>query len=343
MEDKAIRALVVQGEQRMGDILASVPNRAAALEHYSKALALLKRDPKTNRRTVISVTLNVAQMQFDAGDPAAAEDSYRDLEPIARDWYTSEPSNANAQLALMLVRQHLGELAMFLGDPSVAEAAIRDAIAFYETDLSTPGKRRNLAITYYKLAEAQKRAGKHSDALASCRHALQLTENLLRDDNNNQFLLDQIQTDVLLIELLVESNQTQEARKETAATLTRLRPRVQSANPDFFYLLEYVRLLDESPFEEFTTVGNTVAVARKAVEVSRDYETLDLLARALERNGNLREAETTEREALTRLPALREGHPKPENRRDREAALARMQAELAAQNNDGTRRKQPQN
>jgi serine/threonine protein kinase len=342
LEDGAVRALVVQCQQRMGDILASAPDRAGAVAHYSRALAFLKDDPKTNRRGVISATLNLAQMQFDAGDMVAAENSYRDIEPIAREWNASEPSNANAQYALTLVRQHRGELAMFFGDPSGAEAAIRDAIAFYETDQSSPGKRRNLAIAYYKLAEAQERAGKSMEALASCRRAMQMTAGLLRDDNNNQFSLDQVQTKVLLIKLLVESNQAQEARKETAAVLDQLRSLVQSTNPDFFYSLEYVRLLDESPFAEFTNSANTVAVARRAVEVSRDYETLDLLARAQEREGSLVDAEKNEREALALLPALREGHPKPENRRDREAALARMQTKLAAQEKGSAGRKQTQ-
>jgi hypothetical protein len=88
----------------------------------------------------------------------------------------------------------------------------------------------------------------------------------------------------------------------------------------------YVSILDDTSFPEFVKSRDAVGTARKAAAAGKDWESFDLLARALERAGNLGEAARTETEVLALLPPAKPGRPEPENRRNLEERLARMSA-----------------
>jgi tetratricopeptide (TPR) repeat protein len=238
---------------------------------------------------------------------------------------------------LALIREQKAWVAMLAGQPAAAEEAIRSAIATYEVDTSTPRLRRNLAMAYKKMAEVEKRAGKTEDALNTVRRSLALSQALkAADPKNREYSIDIAQEKVLLIDLLLAGGKKEEARTETAATLAWLRPLVEGSD-NLYYLTDYVALLDDTPFKEFAQTEDAVAVARKAVAITKDSETLDLLARALQRAGNFKDAVEAELQAIALLPPAQKGRPVSETRQTLESALVAMQTAAS----HGGERKQP--
>jgi tetratricopeptide (TPR) repeat protein len=337
------RALVAQCEEKMGDLLGPAGERAAALDHYAKALKMSQGDLKGS----VNLLTKIAGLQEDNGDPGAALESYRKAEPLAKDDAAKNPNSQGARRGVAFVEEGIGHLAMLTGDPSgrgEAETAVRSAIAIYESGSQTPALRRNLAVAFQGLAEVQRGAGKAAAALESCRRALSITEDLLSEDpQNEQFSIDLAGERQLLIGLLLESGLRDEARKQTAAALARLRPLVQRDKPSIYYLAPYIGILDDTPFAELARRDEPVAAAQRYVEIVRDSESLDLLARALERDGRSAEAAKVEVEALAMVPPAKPGRPVPENRRMLEARLKRMTAASAqAQHNPTAGRNQSQ-
>jgi len=222
---------------------------------------------------------------------------------------------------------------MIAGEPGAAEPAVRSAIATYEVATPTPRSRRNLAMAYETLAEVQKRTGKPKEALASCRHSLAISEALLADDpKNSQFAIDVVQEKVLLIDLLLAAGERSAARTETARLLAHLSSLVTAQRPSLYYLASYLAVVDSTPFPEFWKAEDAIAIARKAVDMTRgaDPESLDLLARAYGRAGNLIEAVATEQKAIALLPAAKAGRPVPETRRKLEATLRELEQQSAS-------------
>jgi tetratricopeptide (TPR) repeat protein len=339
LSNEAARALVAQCEEKIGDLLGPAGERAAALDHYAKAPKMSQADLKGS----VNLLTKIAGLQEDNGDPGAALESYRKAEPLAKDYAAKNPNSQGARRGVAFVEEGIGHLAMLTGDPAgrgEAESAVRSAIAIYESGSQTPAMRRNLAIAYKDLAEIRQGNGKAAAALESCRRALSIIE---ADPQNEELSIDLAENRQLLIGLLLESALRDEARKQTTAALARLRPLVQRDKPSIYYLAAYIGILDDTPFAELTRPDDRVPAAQRYVEIVRDSESLDLLARALERDGRSAEAAKVEAEALAMLPPAKPGRPIPENRRMLEARLKRMTAASAqAQHNPTAGRNQSQ-
>jgi serine/threonine protein kinase len=316
--DRETRRLVSRLQEKMGDLQRQARNIPATLELYNKALALTGDDTSSTAR----VLDRIAQIHAEEGDPAAALESERAALAVAE-------KGGMPAIALAFLREEIASFAMEGGEPETAENAIRGSIAVYEKDASTPKLKLNLAMAYKNLAAAEERAGKTTEALENCQRSLTISEELLSaDPKNDKYSVAISQQKVLLIELLLKAGEKDAARKETSTTLAFLAPLVHSPeSSNYAYYVNYVALLDDTPFPEFTNKDDAVAVARRylAFTKGKDSESLDLLARALERQGNLTEAVTTERRALDLLPPSHEGRQKAESREKIEASLARMQ------------------
>jgi eukaryotic-like serine/threonine-protein kinase len=324
LKDPEVRALVAQCEESLGDLLGPAGERAAAIDRYSKALKVLQGDLEPS----LDPMGKIAGVQADEGDPAAALETSRKLEIMAREWATKSPADLRARRLIAQVEDRLAHFAMLSGDPTVigeAESAARSAIAIWESDGSTPVRRRYSALAHKSLAEILQRENKKEDALYNIRRSLSVTRDLLAaDPRNAQFSVDETQETVVLIDLLNQTGEKEEARRETAAALAKLDPLIQEQKPKPVFLTDYVSILDDTPFSEFVKSRDLVGTARRAAAASKDWENFDLLARALERAGNLGEAAKTEREALALLPPVKPGRPEPENRKNLEERLARM-------------------
>ena len=318
LEDKDIRRWVSRLQEKRGDLQRDARNLPGAIVLYKKALTMTGGDTSSSAR----VLDRIAQVLNDQGDPTAAVESEREALAVAE-------KGGLAPIGVAFLRDHLVFFAMEAGEPETAEAIIRSAIITYEKDATTPKSRRNLAMAYKNLAAAVKRAKGPSEALGACEHSLSISEKLLSDDpKNDQNSVDISQERVLLIELLLQLGKNEEARKETSAALAQLKPLVPSPQASNLYLINYVSLLDDTPFKELANNDDAVTVAKRYVEITKnkDSEALDLLARALYRRGNVDEAVKTELLALDLLPPASEGRPVPENRRKLEATLAKMKA-----------------
>jgi tetratricopeptide (TPR) repeat protein len=269
------------------------------------------------------VLTKIAQIQGDAGDPAGALDSYRQCERAGQDWLARNPDNPAARNVVAMARERVAYYAMLAGEPAGAEEAVRGAIATYEAGNPTPRLRRNVAMAYNTLAAVQGHAGDPEKALLSCRHALGLSEALQGEDpKNSQYGIDIAQEKVLLIDLLLAAGQQAEARQTTALTLAQLKAPAHDSNPSIYYLVDYLKLLLETPFIELRAGEDALALAHKAVGMTRDTETLDLLAKAYRQAGQVDEAVATEKAAIALLPPLPPGRPSPEIRVKLNATLA---------------------
>jgi tetratricopeptide (TPR) repeat protein len=324
--DPAIGKALLRSHEKLGDTAGTT---AGAIAHYRKALELAGGDPIA----VFGILSKMAHMQEDT-DVAAALESYRGCEAAARDWMARNPSDSKARRALALAKEMAGWYGLLAGEPTDAERLVREAIAIYEeTAGSKPaaGARRNIAIAYETLAEIQKRTGKPKEALENCRRSLAASETLHAEDPGNVLYgIDVAQEKVLLIDLLLTGGDRSAARAETARAVAYLKPLAQADPPNRYYLVDYVTILAGTPFPEFASADQTLAYARKAVDLMHgaDPETLDLLAQACRRARKLEDAIAAEQKAIALLPPAKPG-PVPEMRRKLAAALAALQAPAA--------------
>ncbi|HEY6342365.1 MAG TPA: protein kinase [Bryobacteraceae bacterium] len=324
LKDPDVRALVALCEENLADLLEPAGERAEAIDRYSKALEILQGDLEPS----LYPLQKIADLRADDGDPAAALETSKQLEQTASEWAAKNPASAGARRGVAFAQDRSAGFALQTGDPTViggAETAARSALAIYQSANPTPDHRRTTAIEYKRLAEVLRRENKKAEALDDIRSARSITRDLLSHDQlNERSRVDETQETVLLIGLLNETGRKEQARHETAAALAKLEPLIHAETPNLFYLTDYVSILDDTLFPEFVKSRNVVETARKAAAAGKDWETLDLLARALERAGNLGEAAETETKALNLLPPAKPGRPKPENRKNLEESLARM-------------------
>jgi serine/threonine protein kinase len=321
------RAALLKCHEKLGDVIGKGDE---ALAEFRKALELAPTEIPGDNVARLRILTKIAFLQADT-DPGAALATYRECESAARSWVAREPGNAAAKRGLALAQEGVGWNGLLAGDPSGAEQSMRDAIAIYEETAGPKPSmrtRRNLAISYKRLAEIQKRTGKAKEALESCRRSLASSEALRAEDpKNNLYGIDVAQERVLLIDILLTDKNTREARKETATALAYLKPLALVDNPDRYYLIDYVTILATTPFPDLASSEETVRLAAKAAQ-DADPETLDLLAKAYARANRMSEAVATEGKAIALLPPAKQG-PTPEIRRKLEASLEAFRAQPA--------------
>jgi serine/threonine protein kinase len=327
--DAENRRDLAHGHEMLFGLLAVMGERGAAEEHYRKAVAL----GENQSLTAMSLWTKLGYAQGEAGDPGSAAASFRAMLQLAEAWKASKPEDLSAANTVALAKERLAYFSALSGEPSGAVQAIREAIATYERVPNRPPRLvRSIAKAYKALAEVQRWTGALPDALSSCRRSLAMTEALLqKDPKNTQYSLDVQQNLVLLIDLAATSGAHREARAQTARALDLLRPLAADPAASRYALVNYVTLLVTTPYAEFRNDSAAVASARRAAELTghRDWETLDLLARAYDRAGNAADAVATERRALALLPARQVGRPVSEIHRNLERRLAAFQARPA--------------
>jgi tetratricopeptide (TPR) repeat protein len=179
----------------------------------------------------------------------------------------------------------------------------------------------------------QRIARRYPEALGNARRSLGLIQPLLEQDPKNKLLqIDYHMGLILSIDLLQVTGDLPTARVETARAIRFLQPLVEAAEPSLYDLQDYVLLLVSTPFPEFRNDANAVRFAVRAAAMTsrKDPETLDLLARALGRNGDAAQAAATEREALALLPSTNPGAPVPEMVSGMAANLRRFERDASS-------------
>jgi tetratricopeptide (TPR) repeat protein len=314
-------------------------NRSEAIHNYESAMkvyqSLLETQPSERGALtkVLSVCIQLGSTREQALDLPGALETFRGCMLIAQRTASVDPA---ARRAVALVRERIASLSAKCGITAGVEEEMKTAVAIYEQDVAeNPGSRsqRNLAKGYKVLAELQRRGRDYADALVSARRSLALLEDLLgRDPKNKQLQIDYHMGLILIIDLLNATGDSAAARVETARAVRFLRPLVESPEPALHDVQDYVLLLVSTPFREHRDDAAALRFARRAVEITsrKDAESLDLLARALDRSGDHGQAVATEREALALIPAPRPGLPDSEARMAMEANLRRFQAQASA-------------
>lgn len=320
------RLALAMSHERLGDVAG---DGAPAIAEYRRALEFVQ--PKT--RDEARIWSKIARQEGDL-DPAAAMRAYRGTEIAAQAWVDSDPNDADARRMLAFAKENAGWFGLMAGLPADAEKSVKDAIAIYEETAGPKPSalaKRNLAMAYKRLAEIQKRAGQTAEALANCRRAFAATESLRAEDPKvTLYAIDSAQERVLLIDLLLATGDKAAARTETAEAVAFLKPLALAGKPNAFFLVDYVTILVGTPFSEFGTPGDSLAMARKAAALmqNKDPETLDLLAKAYARVRKPSDAIDAEMKAISFLPPLKPG-PVPEVRQKLEAQLHTLQTAAA--------------
>jgi serine/threonine protein kinase/tetratricopeptide (TPR) repeat protein len=325
-----VRSALASCHEKLGDLLVTGPERAEGMAHYRLALSLVDGNPLAT----IKIWSRMAYLQGEAYDAASARDSYRKAEQTAVAWLAKSPGDPTARGKAALSKERIAWFGTLAGEPAGAEVAIQEAIAVYEqlAAQAVPGERRDVALGYKTLAEVQQKMGKRQEALANCRRSLENSKSILAESpQDGQAKTDIAQERVLLVSLLLANGQRDEAREQTEGALTELKPLAQAADPDLYYLVDYVALLVGTPFTQFATAEETISHARKAMELMKgvDPETLDLLAKAYDRAGRVVDAIAAEQKAIEVLPRLDPGRPTDGRRGALAQTLAGLQAKAA--------------
>jgi serine/threonine protein kinase len=330
-QDHGFRSALASCHQKLGELLATGPERAAGLAHFQQALTLAEGNPPL----ITQLSMRIGYIQGEAYDAASARDSYRNAEQAALKWLAQSPGDGIARGKVALAKEMTASFGSLAGEPAGAEDTIREAIAIYQelARQSVAGQRRNVAMAYKTLAGVESQMGKKQEALANCRKSLDLSEAMLAESpQDGQTKTDIAQETVLMVDLLSDNGLRDEARERTARELARLRPLALAANPDLYYLVDYVKLLLSTPLPHLATVQEALSLARKAVDLmhGEDPETLDLLAKVYDRAGLARDAVAAEQKAIAVLPSPQPGRPPDERRRALDQTLARLQSKATA-------------
>ena len=328
-QDPRSRAALAHCHEELGDLLATGPERVAGMAHYQQALSLAGANPQFTT----AISLRIAYLQGEAYDAASARDNYRNAEQAAQTWLAQSPGDTTARGKLAVSKEMMARFATLAGEPAGAEDAIQEAIAIYrELAPHSPADRRNIAMAYKTLAEVQKRIGKKKEALANCRQSLDASEAMHQESpQDGQTRTDIAQETVLLVDLLRENGQPDEAREQTKRALADLKPLALAANPKRTYLVDYVALLVGTAPAPFATAEEAIKFAKTAVDFMKgaDPETLDLLAKAYDHAGRTEDAIAAEQKAIAQLPPLEPGRPTDQRRRELDETLATLQAKAA--------------
>ena len=318
---------------KLADVLALAGERAQAIEAYRQAgaayQALLDKDGANPElmRDLMNMDVKIGSTRDQLCDSVGALDAFRDALRIGEAWLAID---LKARPAVAFAKERVAFFAVMSGQREGVEPPIREALQYYQQAAGEkPSLRalRNIAKTHKTLAEVEKRIGKPTEALASARQSLAITEKLLTDDpQNKQYQIDLHQALLLMVDLLRTSGLTREARAVTARALEFLDPLVHRPEPSFYHLQDYATLLIETPFPEYRDDRAAQTAANRAVELTHgaDPWALYLQSRAYENSGDLSQSLAAARQALALLPAAKPGAPIPEVRRTLATHLAHL-------------------
>jgi non-specific serine/threonine protein kinase/serine/threonine-protein kinase len=306
------RRNLVNAHMKLGEVLATSGNRSEAKKHYDEAahiqdatMAMGTPDPKA-LQDAAGLWASMGSLRNLSSDPAGALECYR------RGLQTAErlpASYANKVNILAFMRENVANSTVLAGgDATGAEEMILQSIAVYQRRVDANPKvtaRRTLAQAYETLAEVQQHYGKNTEALASMRRSLQMTEVLLAEDPKDEHLqIDRQRGFMKEIELLAADDRTEEARVETKRALDFMKP-LADQSAQFQHAEDYAQLLATTPFAELRADAASLKYARKAVAMTHeaDPDVLHALALAYERNGDKGHAIEADNKALAMLPA----------------------------------------
>ena len=175
----------------VGFALQSQGKLDEALEHYRTSLAIKKslaeRDRLPESRADLANTVEkVAVALQERGDLRGAREQFEKEREIWQELVTADPKHATWRMNLATNAAWLGGLLVDMGEGEAARAIYETELEIdhqlAESDAANLNWRRNLALAWAHLANVDRQAGKHRDALQRFETAeLLLRENLAKE------------------------------------------------------------------------------------------------------------------------------------------------------------------
>jgi eukaryotic-like serine/threonine-protein kinase len=311
----AAQRTLALAKRRFGNLAATRGDYRAALDQYKKTEAdfkvLLAQQPNDEQTLadLMETRSDIGRTQIQIGDYSGALATYRGYLQLAEQMAASHPTS-QARHNVAFGQERIGDMLAQTGSVDQGVADLHKAIATYRDLLhdspDNPKLQRDIASASLVLAQDLSTAGRYKESAENCQSAIRVLDSLLYDDpNNQQYQRDLISALDLLASADEETKQTELGRPLIVRALTLLKPLVDQPQPMVHDLHEYAWILLTTPFRDLRDPTKALAAARKAVKLTnqRSPAVLDLLARALDANGNPEEAVPIEQRALALLPA----------------------------------------
>lgn len=269
---------------KFGELAGLSEDRGEALRHYQKAIRLIEPMGEEHRRSRLpGLWRRIGHLQYQLGDTAAAAGSVRKSLETAEQWRSREPKSMDAQVAVALAEERLGELLAVGGEKDEGLRRLQLAMATYTRLLreypGNPELRHDFISGSMIMGDTLAEAGRIEEALVRYREAMPFMEGLARDDpGNRQYGRDLARLYTGLSEHLARLKDRDGARAAAAKALIVLQPLVDRSDPSDYDLQQYVWLLTRIPLAELRNPGKALPYARKAVEITRGSDPRVLLS-----------------------------------------------------------------
>lgn len=319
-DDRELRLQLANCYESLGDLqghsgLQNLGDRAGAVESYHKSLAvfeaLASRDAndRTARRGVAVLRIRIGDMQQAQGDLDAAIKNYRAAQEIAARVASVESKNDRALRTLALSYRKLGDAQNQRGDFKQAlendlkACDINQALMAADPDNAQAGM--NFVLSLTSTGDLLNRTGDRPAALVKYRQAVGILERLSTAAPANLFIRGRLaEVLVSMGAVLAQDGRLVEAQGATSRGLAIARELAGRANATPDELSLYALSLLTCQPANLRQPATAMQSAKQAVEKSggRDPKSLDILAQAYFRNGDIAGAIEAEEKALNLLP-----------------------------------------
>ncbi len=334
-------AELAQAAIGLGDVAYNSGDRNNALTYYQKAEEELEQAAHANSRpdqlwpdlTRVWYKIGLTQGQL-ANLPQALESYQHELQ-LAQQWSQQSPSSPDVRRALALAEEHVGGVLQQTNHAPDALAHLRRSLDVYRELLKlepeSAVRRLDVAIGLLSLANVTNQLGDLPTAEDSYRGSLALMEALVSQDPQNE-QYQRYRNSILhpFSEILYRQGKLAESRRLTVYSLKILQPLIAKSDASSHDLYQYCWDLLTTPFQDLHRPHDTLDLAQKTAALTHNTDpgVLNVLALALEENGNLDQAVATEQQALALYPAAQPASPGSKHA-EIEANLARFRKKSA--------------
>jgi tetratricopeptide (TPR) repeat protein len=191
---------LARAHENVAEVLSQMGNLAPAVEHARRAVALLQTLTTTypaessHRRHLVSASSDLGDLlgspiEFSLGQWGAAEVEYRRALAVAETLAAADPRDAQGQLTVASLNRKLGNV-VARRDARSAVDLHRRAVGILDKLLATAPQnvayRRQQALNHLWLGQSQQRLGQPAAALGSVGEALQIQQDILKNDPARQ-------------------------------------------------------------------------------------------------------------------------------------------------------------
>jgi non-specific serine/threonine protein kinase/serine/threonine-protein kinase len=297
-------------QAQLADLLvATTPKSAVPV--YEKAVKVFEQvqGDNTHRAKLANVLHRLAFAQAHSGDHPRALETHQRALAVALAWQEAEPGSTDARGAIARAELHAGQILAQMGDVEHGLALMQRG---FETRkqlaavLSSANRKRMVANAAGMLGDVLRDAGRHEEALAHYRQALEICEaNLASDPRNAQSQRDVITYAARLGRYAALSGRRAEGRQSTQRALQLLLPLVNVPDAPPADLYQYAWILLTTPYTELHNSERAREIAVQLTTGKRGEEpaNLNLLALAYAKTGRPAEAVAIEERALELIPS----------------------------------------